>query len=335
MEEHQHQKKIFTRENGLSVAGGVYFVVGDILGAGIVTLPYTMRMVNWWGILLFVLAAMLMCLCGILLSYAYIFAFEDVKNRDEIRDPYAQIADKAYGGKAKLAVILILNFSLLFVCIVFLLLLGEVFSQFAPMDATVVSHRNQMRIWFVVCGLALLPLTLLGTPKDFWGVGVLATVCSIAAGLLILLNLTIAGHKSGIILPRRLKVSPETLLAVFGTVQFTFGGVLIFPTIQNDLKEPHKFPLSIILGYLIVLVIYLAVSLVAFIVLDDKIEEDLLTSFIKYSLYDKCKYFKAYTIIAQVMIAGHVLAAFVLLINPVNQQLENLLNTPFRKFCLS
>lgn len=326
------QRKTSTRENGLSIANGVYFVVGDILGAGIVTLPYTMRMVSWWGILLFTLAALLMCLCGILLAYAYIFAFENVKNREEIRDPYAQIAEKAYGRKAKLGVILTLNVSLLFVCIVFLLLLGEVFSQIAPMDSSMVTHRNQMRIWFIVCGLTLLPLTFLGTPKDFWGVGVLATVCSVVAGLLILLNLTMAGHKSGVIIPHRLKVSPETVLAVFGTVQFTFGGVLIFPTIQNDMKEPHKFPLSIIFGYLIVLVIYLCVSVVAFIVLDDKIEEDILTSFIKYSLYGKCKYFKAYTTMAQCMIAGHVLAAFILLINPVNQQLEHLFDAPFRKF---
>ena len=35
----------------------------------------------------------------------------------------------------------------------------------------------------------------------------------------------------------------------FGTILFVFGGISAFPTIQNDMKEQHKFPQSVFLAY--------------------------------------------------------------------------------------
>lgn len=34
----------------------------------------------------------------------------------------------------------------------------------------------------------------------------------------------------------------------FGTILFAFGGASCFPTIQVDMKEPQKFPISVVLG---------------------------------------------------------------------------------------
>ena len=36
----------------------------------------------------------------------------------------------------------------------------------------------------------------------------------------------------------------------FGTMLFIFGGISAFPTIQNDMREQHKFPRSVCLAYL-------------------------------------------------------------------------------------
>ncbi|XP_066936493.1 uncharacterized protein [Clytia hemisphaerica] len=320
----------FPRLNGISVVTGTCFVVGEVVGAGIVALPYTMKLVSWWGIPLFFLGAFIMSLCGVLLSHSYVLAFRDVKNREEIRDPYPQIAEKAYGKPAKHCIIIMLNLSLLFVCVVFLLLLGEIFSEFAPIHG--LSHRNQMRIWFVVSSFVLIPLTMFGTPKDFWGIGLLASICSAIAGVMICLNLAITSSRYGYTVPHRYRINPETALAVFGTISFTFGGNAIFPTIQNDLREPHKFPRAVVFGYCVVLVLYTGVSIGAFLVFDTRIEEDLLTSFARSEIHDKCIYFRVYTMLAQISICGHLLAAFVIIINPVNQQVEYILKSPV-EFC--
>jgi len=321
---------MYTRENGISVITGTFFIIGDVVGAGIVALPYTMKLVSWWGVLLFFLGAFIMSLCGILLSHAYVLAFKDVKDRDAIRDPYPQIAEQAYGRNAKLGIIVMLNVSLVLVCVVFILLLGEIFSEFAPIHG--LSHRAQMRIWFVVCAFVLIPLSMFGTPKDFWGIGVLASICSALAAVLICMNLAISSHRYGYTIPTRFRVSPDTILAVFGTVSFTFGGNAIFPTIQNDLKEPHKFPRAVVFGYCVVLALYTFVSVAAFLVFDTRIQEDLLTSFARSVLHEKCTFFRVYTTLAQVCICGHILAAFVIIINPVNQQIEYLLKIPVCKY---
>ena len=320
-----------SKAKGLSVLGAISFIVGDIVGAGIVTLPYTMQLISWWGLPMFFIGSLLMCLCGTLLSKACLVAFNDVVNRDTLRDPYPQVAEKSYGFKMKHLVITVLNVSLLFACIVFLLLLGEIATQLAPLPIEKVSHRNQLRIWFVVCGVALLPFTFLGTPKDFWGVGPLASVASVLASVLILLNIIMVGHKYGYKIPNRISVDPETVLAISGTIQFTFGGISIFPTIQNDLNEPAKFPQAVAISYCIVFFIYTGVSVAAFVVLDGKIQEDILSTFISMDLYRVCPYFRVYVTIAQALICVHILCAFILIINPVNLQIESMLDVPIRK----
>ena len=321
-------------ERGLSVAAAVFFIVGDVVGAGIITLPYTMKLVGWLGVPLFFVSALLMCLCGILLSKGCLLAFSSVHNREALRDPYPQLAEKSYGMLAKYCVAVILNLSLIFTCIVFLLLLGEVFSKIAPIPTDIVNNRNQLRLWFVVCGIVLLPLTFLGTPKDFPMIGFLATACSFAAAVLIMLNIAMTSHTVGYTIPKKTTASLETILAVFGTIQFTFGGIAIFPTIQNDLKQPEKFPYAVVVGYTIVFFIYTSVSLSAFIILDEKIQEDILTTFTEMPLFTKCVYFRTYVTVAQILICGHVLCAFIMLVNPVNQQMEAVFNAPLRKFSL-
>ena len=40
-----------------------------------------------------------------------------------------------------------------------------------------------------------------------------------------------------------------SLSLAFGTIVFSFGGISAFPTIQNDMQHPHKFPSSVMLAY--------------------------------------------------------------------------------------
>ena len=316
---------------GLSILGAISFIVGDIVGAGIVTLPYTMQLISWWGVPMFFLGSLLMCFCGILLSKGCLVCFHNVANRETIRDPYPQVGERAYGVKMKNFVIIILNVSLLFACIVFLLLLGEIATQILPWPVETISHRNQLRVWFAICGAALLPFTFLGTPKDFWGVGPLASIASVVASILILLNVVMVGHSEGYKIPQRVSVDPETILAVFGTIQFTFGGISIFPTIQNDLNEPAKFPQAVAISYCVVFFIYTGVSVAAFVVLDGRIQEDILTTFIGMDLYKACPYFRMYVTLAQGLVCIHILCAFILIINPVNLQLEAQFGVPISK----
>lgn len=41
----------------------------------------------------------------------------------------------------------------------------------------------------------------------------------------------------------------ESFFLAFGTILFAFGGASTFPTIQNDMKERHRFPLSVTVAF--------------------------------------------------------------------------------------
>ncbi len=303
------------------------FVTGDVVGAGIVALPYAMKLANYYGIPMFIIASLTTCYSGFLLAKACNHIMGAEVDREEMRAPYASLAERACGKTTRHAVTFTLNMSLILTCIVFLLLAGEIFSVLIDLPWETVSHRNKLRVWFAICGGVLLPLTLLGTPKDFWGVALLASLTSGIAVILLTANLVWV-TKTDLQRPVPPKTNFQGIMASFGTILFGFGGVTIFPTIQNDLKEPKDFFIAVIAGYSIVSVIYIGIPTAAYFVLGDLIQEDILTAFVHLPIYADSKVFKCFIIVTQGLICGHVLCAFILNINPVYQQMEGHFGIP-------
>ena len=322
LEEIEHEDR-----KGLSYFAAIMFVVGDVIGAGVVALPFAVKLSSWYGIPMLILSALVTAKCGILLAKACNVIINESTNNEELRDPYPYLAEQVAGKAARHAVTITLNVALVSICIVFLLLAGEILSKLIPLAIEGVSYRNELRAWFAICGAILLPLTLLGTPKDFWGIAVMATVTSILAAILILTNLGIISHSQEItpIYPRP---SAEHIFAAFGTFLFAFGGVSVFPTIQNDMKQPEKFHHVVTVGYTVVAVVYLIVPMTSYAVLGGIIKEDLLTTMAEVSLFKTLMSYKVFVIISQALICGHVLCAFVLNMNPVYQQIEGYFRIP-------
>eukprot|EP00794_Sanderia_malayensis_P004240 gene4240-4803_t len=328
---HEMEQRKKSKESGLSLMSAMFFVTGDVVGAGIVALPYAMKLANYYGIPMFVIASITMCYAGFLLAKACNHIMGVEVDREEMRAPYATLAERTCGKFTRHVVTFTLNISLVLTCIVFLLLAGEIFSVLIELPWEAVSHRNKLRIWFTICGGVLLPLTLLGTPKDFWGVALLASLTSGVAVVMIIVNLVWVS-KSNVQRPVPPKSDFKGIMGAFGTILFGFGGVTIFPTIQNDLKEPKDFHIAVLAGYSIVATIYIGIPVAAYFVLGDLIDADILTTFANLPTYSQSKLFKCFVIVAQGLICGHVLSAFILNINPVYQQIEGHFGIPTR-FC--
>ena len=223
-----------------------------------------------------------------------------------------------------------MNIALVMSCIVFLLLAGEILSKMMHFKIVNSSYRNQLRVWFVITGFFLLPFTLLGSPKEFWGIALVATVTSLISAVLVLacLGIVRAGH---VVTPYYESATAANLFASFGTFLFGFSGIGIFPTVQSDMKEPRKFQNIVAAGFTLVGLIYIVVSLASYVILGSLIGEDMLTSLTKLSLYHDNVVYRVFVTIAQVLICGHVMSAYVLNINPVHQQFEGYIGIPLRK----
>ncbi len=310
----------------------MFFVVGNILGAGIVALPYAARLASWFSVPILVLVAIVTAFCGILLAKSVNMKVVGGKEEGEVtRDPYPLLAENAVGRKARMLVTVVMNVGLVMSCIVFLLLAGEIFSKLVPVKIVHASYKNQLRVWFTITGSLLLPFTLLGSPKEFWGIALLATLTSMTSAVLMLTCLGII-HFGHAVTPVYQKTTAENLFASFGTFLFGFSGIGIFPTVQSDMKHPVKFTKVVASGFGVVATVYITITLVSYVVLGNLIGEDLLTTFVNLPIYHQNSAYRVMVTIAQVLIAGHVLSAYVLNINPVHQQFEGYLGIPTGKY---
>lgn len=318
-------------EDGLSVMSSTFFVIGDVIGAGVVALPYSMKLVGYFGVPMFAFCSMLMCYCAILLAKSCAKVMKTV-DRSTLRDPYPRVGYESSGKIGKVVTTIALSVNQVLTCIVFILLAGEILFELVPISPwDHYPYRLQLRIWFCICGAILLPFTFLGTPKDFQEIGFLAMATSGMAVVLIFVMLAyVSGHP--IDSTKSIKLTTDGFLHAFGTILFGFGGVSIFPTIQTDMKDPEKFTTSITVGYIVISLIYIAAPLAAYIVLGDLIREDLLTTFSYVELFFTGHLFRTFCMVSQACICGHVLCAFVLNMNPVYQQFEEIIGIPTSKY---
>ena len=67
----------------------------------------------------------------------------------------------------------------------FLILAAQNLSNLISFHVADLSIKGQLRIWLLICFAFLLPCSWLGTPKEFWGIAVVASLATALACLLI------------------------------------------------------------------------------------------------------------------------------------------------------
>ena len=109
---------------------------------------------------------------------------------------------------------------------------------------------------------------------------------------------------------------------------FSFGGASTFPTIQTDMEKSSRFPLSVFWAYVGVISMYLPVSVLAFVAYGKDITSNILNS-VGHNEHNA----SSLTLdIVIALITLHLLFSFVIVINPVSQQFEELLSIPQREY---
>ncbi len=113
-------------------------------------------------------------------------------------------------------------------------------------------------------------------------------------------------------------------LVAFGTILFSFGGASTFPTIQTDMRKASKFPLSVFWAYVGVVSMYLPVSVLGFVAYGKDITSNILNSV----GHNEHNTGAVMLDIVLALITLHLLFSFVIVVNPVSQHFEELLNIP-------
>lgn len=92
----------------------------------------------------------------------------------------------------------------------------------------------------------------------------------------------------------------------------------MFPTIQTDMQNPELFGKSVVIAYIVMLIFYLPVAIGAFIVFSTQLQDNVIDNLSKNWIRT----------VVLVLITGHVLSAFNIILNPLYQGIENALKAP-------
>ncbi|CAL1274021.1 unnamed protein product [Larinioides sclopetarius] len=98
----------------------------------------------------------------------------------------------------------------------------------------------------------------------------------------------------------------------FGTILFAYSAVYMFPTIQNDMKDRQQFKKATILSFIGIMIFYLPVIITGYAVLGSAVPVNILMAIDE-------GYFRSFI---EACLALHIFLAFLLAINPVAQEIE-------------
>jgi vesicular inhibitory amino acid transporter len=165
---------------GLSLATTAIFIIGEMTGTGILSLPKAVSQSDWTGIGLILGCCVLSAYCGIRLASCWILILSKNESfRQGVRDPFPVIAYEAAGRVGRYIVLVSSYLQLFGAGVIFILLASE----------NVANILNNKFLyfcdWTIIITCLMFPVSMLGTPKDFWPIAVGAMVCTAVACLCI------------------------------------------------------------------------------------------------------------------------------------------------------
>ncbi|KAL0852451.1 hypothetical protein ABMA28_000627 [Loxostege sticticalis] len=298
--------------SGLSAKQTALLIAGEMAGSGVLALPRALVKTGWVGVPIIVAMCAIAAFSGKRLGDCWsIIEGRDPEMRSRKRNPYAIIADQALGKTWSVIVSMAVTVTLFGAAVVYLLLAAQIIEQvFHALVPTVTFCA-----WYLIVAGAMTPLMLFGTPKDFSYFGIIAFGATVVACILYFIQMM--NEVNPFVFRWGIHGFQDFFLA-FGTIMFAFGGASTFPTIQNDMADKSKFSKSLQWSFVAILLLYLPIAIGGYAVYGESAAPNIAASLKDTPL----------KLVGNVLMALHLVAAFVILINPVCQEMEELYNVP-------
>jgi len=302
------------KQGGLGLVTAAVFLAGEMAGSGVLALPSAMKGTGWFGLLLIIFFTINACFTGTRLGLCWIMLEERYEEfRGEVRDPYPAIAEKAVGKWGRLVSSICITLTLYGGGCVFIVLIA----QFTGSLFAAAGVHLHLCLWMVICAVGLIPMTWMGTPKDFWFIAVGALITTVMACIIICASSIFTCYNSEIpvVLP------PPTLTGfskAFGSIMFAFAGASTFPTIQADMADRKKFPVAASIAMLILFCIYFPMAAAGYFSFGDRVTDNIVLSLDG----------GWHRIVVELMLLLHLISAFPIITNPPAQFFEQLFGIP-------
>ncbi|XP_049885850.1 uncharacterized protein LOC126380464 [Pectinophora gossypiella] len=297
---------------GLSVKQTALLVAGEMAGSGVLALPRVLVKTGWFGVPLIILMCAIAAFSGKRLGDCWsIIEARDPEMRSRKRNPYAIIADQALGKTWSVIVSMAIIVTLFGASVVYLLLASQIIEQVFRLLLPNVTFCA----WYLIVTGAMTPLLLFKSPKDFSFIGLIAFGSTVAACILYFIQMM--NDIRPLVFRYGIHGFQDFFLA-FGTIMFAFGGASTFPTIQNDMDDRTKFSKSIMFSFFAILALYLPIAVGGYAVYGEAVAPNVAVSLSATPL----------TLVGNILMAVHLVSAFIIIINPVCQEMEELYDVP-------
>ncbi|XP_059471232.1 uncharacterized protein LOC132194139 [Neocloeon triangulifer] len=314
------------KAQGIAIWQAAIFIAAQIAGSGVLALPKAASDAGGWlGLGIMLVLCVNATFAGAHLGLCWAIAerhYPDLKTH--IRNPYPTLGEKAYGRWLSIVISVAMQVELIGTGTVFLLLSAQIIETLLlPYELSV-----NACVWLPTLAAFLCPAMWLGSPKDFWQFGVGALLTTLTTCIIATVE-SINDAATGLLPPPDTSVTltPKSFFLGFGVIIFSFGGASTFPTIQNDMRHREKFPISVMVAFAAIITMYVPVTAAGFAVYGHDVQSSILNSISSGPA----------VVAAQILIAIHLVTAFVILTNPATQYIEHLLNIPHKfgwKRCL-
>ncbi|KAL3096652.1 hypothetical protein niasHS_004381 [Heterodera schachtii] len=307
---------------GLGWVTAALFIVADIAGGGVVAIPVALLNSG-----LFMGSIAMFSICLTFFYTAHLIGknwvtmctkWPEVYGKVHCRKPYPEMAYRAMGQHAKSFTSAILNIMNFGISTVYLLLAARILSELlSSMFPNVVQHQISLCSMMPILALLLLPVTFLKSPQDFWLAVVTAMVTTTLSVLLIVFG-TFLDQPECAPYAHHPPFNSGSFFLSIGIFFFSFGGHSVFPTIQHDMRRPKKFTRSSFLAFAIVASMYVPISFFGYYVYGDSLHDSIISSIQTPPIQQ----------FANLFIALHCILTLTVVINPLNQEIEHLLDIP-------
>jgi len=307
------------KKHGYSLTVAALFVAGENAGCALLALPNSIRESGWIGLFLIFLLCINAGYAGIVLARCWLILEERwEKYRLACREPYPAIGQMAFGTKMRALVTTCVQITLIGSMVVILLLAAQIITNIA-FSSTGICFCT----WLIILAAILTPLTWFGTPSEFWPAAAGALLTTTIAVILILIDCVYtyeheAKEEKGDLKEEHLEI--KNIFLAFGTIMFAYGATASFPTFQNDMKDKRKFPYSVLVGFIVLILLYAPTAVMGFLTFGQKTKGNIILN-----LPDGPR-----KLITEILMASHLLFAFLLCATAPLQEIESALKLPHR-----
>lgn len=239
------------------------------LGIGLLTVPYALSSGGWLSLILFFLIAIMTFYTGILLKRC-------MEADPSIRS-YLDIAERAFGMKGRIIVMIIMNSELYLVAIGLLILEGDnlhkLFPKFMIKLGELTADGRQSFV--LITALVIFPsmlLTDLSILSYVSATGVFSCLIILVSIFCVGLFNGVGFHEKGTLLNVKSLPTGVSLYIV------CFAGHPVIPSIYTSMRNTYQFSKVLLFSFVLTTFTYLAMAMVGYLMYGDSVESQITLS---------------------------------------------------------